>query len=85
MSEIAKITGIPRESYTLADYLALIEDASPELLQAVIADELTECRREKIVAEYKENIKGASAGQAVVLAGELFETLRNLKPLEITP
>ena len=47
MSEIAKITGKPRESYTLADYLAMIEDASPELLQAVIADELAECRSEK--------------------------------------
>ena len=47
MSEIAKITGKPRESYTLAEYLAMLEDASPELLQAVIADELAECKRKE--------------------------------------
>ena len=47
MSEIAKITGRTRESYTLEEYLAMIEDASPELLRAVIADELAECKSEK--------------------------------------
>ena len=47
MNEIAKITGRAREAYTLAEYLAMIENAGPELLQAVIQDELAECKREE--------------------------------------